>query len=255
MEIVLLEICVLYRCYYDNAITKYIYELSYPALPGGTLTCQVCKQNIDGTYGDYETVKTQTVDSGGSCSYTWSEDGYEDVTFSVANMTADKIIRKRANKSTLQTINERYLKDTNGNVISPIISTASIYDSNHQNLDTILENLEDDWTVLYENESSPSHTATLNDNVSNYSYIEILYKDGDNEYNSVKIKNPLNKKVMLMTHHIGGDNAAYIKKGNATIGDTTITVTNGISYYFAGGSWYNGGFYNVHFITNVIGYK
>ena len=110
-------------------------------------------------------------------------------------------------------------------------------------------------TVLYDNDSNTNVEVTLSDSVSNYTYIEILYKDGDGLYNSVKVKNPLNKIVSMATNNVfGAYDVVYIKNAKATISSNKITVTDGKAYFYDS-TWTNQGSTVAIKVTQVLGYK
>lgn len=53
--------------------------------------------------------------------------------------------------------------------------------------------------TLYENSTGSNGNVTLNDDVSNYKYLEVFYRDSSNYYGSQKIENPNGKQFELQT--------------------------------------------------------
>lgn len=53
--------------------------------------------------------------------------------------------------------------------------------------------------TLYENATGSNSNITLNDDVSNYKYLEVFYRDSSNYYGSQKIENPNGKQFELHT--------------------------------------------------------
>lgn len=76
--------------------------------------------------------------------------------------------------------------------------------------------------ILYNNTSgTTSNITNLNDDVSNYSYLEIFYKYLGTE-NSTKISG---KVASLITHYMN-DNQTYLQYKTVTFSGTTMTVNN-----------------------------
>ena len=53
--------------------------------------------------------------------------------------------------------------------------------------------------TLYENATGSNSNITLNDDVSNYKYLEVFYRDSSNYYGSQKIENPNGKQFEVHT--------------------------------------------------------
>ena len=81
---------------------NYTFSVPYPALPESTVTLQINKQRADGTYEGWTTWKTITVQNGGSYSETWSETGYQSVTFTGSNVTSSYTNSQYANRTSYQ---------------------------------------------------------------------------------------------------------------------------------------------------------
>ena len=113
------------------------------------------------------------------------------------------------------------------------------------------------WTavdnVLYNDTTGTNSTITLNDNVSNYNYIEVFYRDSDNQYNSVKVFSPNNKKAFLTTSTLY-NNKIYYKTKVISISGTSITNTSTAQMTCeASGNTITTD--NFIYITRVVGYK
>ena len=81
-------------------------------------------------------------------------------------------------------------------------------------------------TTLYDNSTGSNGAITLSDSASNYNFIEIYFFSADNDYSSVKVYNPNNKRVALTTGSFFGTQL-YIKSANRTITDNTISLSDG----------------------------
>jgi hypothetical protein len=120
---------------------------------------------------------------------------------------------------------------------------------------------------LYSNDSGTTGSVTLSDSASNYEYIEIFYRNVDNIYSSVRVKNPNSKLVGLIcpVSFVGGSgNRALFALHSriVSISGTSIathSITNNGNYYSAFAFWENGSptveKTNYIYITKVIGYK
>ena len=107
--------------------------------------------------------------------------------------------------------------------------------------------------VLYDNSTGTIDTVTLSDNVSNYKYVEIFYRNNDNQYSSVKVYNANNKKISLLTCFVSGD-YFMLKGSQVQIVDNKITKRG-----YCEGNAYNQTTLtnkaNNTYITRVVGYK
>lgn len=109
--------------------------------------------------------------------------------------------------------------------------------------------------VLYENTSGSNSNITLSDNASNYKYIEIFYKNNDNAFSSVKVYQPNDKKVSLISHDNNARNTAWVKFTLVVIHGNTIQFGNGVEIKLSAGSAITASSGNLNYITRVIGYK
>ena len=64
--------------------------------------------------------------------------------------------------------------------------------------------------ILFENSNGQTGDINLSDNIANYDIVEIVY-GCDGYYYSVKIEEPQDKKIGLMTHYVSeNNNALYL---------------------------------------------
>ena len=85
-------------------------------------------------------------------------------------------------------VKQKYLKDEDSNIVSPITSISSIYDSNGISLLELLSG-----TILYQSSSGTNDNITLSEDVSNFKYIVIIPDTGcsiridSNKFNGLNI--------------------------------------------------------------------
>lgn len=113
--------------------------------------------------------------------------------------------------------------------------------------------------VLFDDETGTDEAVTLNDDVSNYKYIEIFFRSNDNAYNSVKVYNPYGKLVSLFVPWMNTNTLRYYIKSkivkisqttianytSVTYSETTLTTTPNIAITAT----------NYVYITRVVGYN
>lgn len=107
--------------------------------------------------------------------------------------------------------------------------------------------------VLCENTKETAN-VTLTDNASNYSYLEIYYKDNDGVYNSVKVYEPNGKTVFLSIQYPYQNGVTYIKSCQVSISGKQITPVNYSSMTIRSGQAPTIANANYCYITKVIGY-
>lgn len=108
--------------------------------------------------------------------------------------------------------------------------------------------------ILYNNDDGSSDTITLNDDIKNYKYIEIFYRNENYVFNSVKVvKGRL--YASLITHYTV-DWGSQIHIADCLIESSTITLQNGrfINCQLSSGSLDYGSQTTIR-IIKVIGYK
>ncbi len=109
-------------------------------------------------------------------------------------------------------------------------------------------------TTLYDNTSGTNANLTLNASAANYDYIEIFFRDNDNNYNSVKVCNPNGKSVSLISHHNNGNNTIWFKVAIVTISGNSITFGNSEEVRLIHGSSPSISSSSNIYITRVVGY-
>ncbi len=107
--------------------------------------------------------------------------------------------------------------------------------------------------VLYNDATGTNGTVTLSNSSANYSYLEIFYRNNDNQYSSVKVYNPNGKYVSLLTTYMA---SSYFMLKGARIQISNDKI-NKLGYYE--GNAYNQATLtsnaNNTYITRVLGYK
>ena len=113
-------------------------------------------------------------------------------------------------------------------------------------------------TVLFEGEAT-TEDITLNDDVSNYTYIEIFFRCNSGYYNSIKIHNPNNKKAVLIIIECNNADNYFMnyKTKNVIISGNTITnqYYGEINFRLSTKSISAADRNNFIYIARVIGYK
>lgn len=146
--------------------------------------------------------------------------------------------------------NIRAYKITNGNLVYDANRDAALQAEYNARL------LPNEF-ILYESTNGSNGNITLNDSVTNYKYIEILYRNNDSVFNSVKIETPNGKVVSLSALTVTGG-VIYAKTKAVAINNNTISTkwTNGhVEYRIDGAGCTHLGTNNYIYITKVIGYK
>lgn len=96
--------------------------------------------------------------------------------------------------------------------------------------------------------------VNLSDNASNYSFIEIYFKDNDGVVSSVKVDSPNGKTAFLSIQYPYQNGVTYIKSCQVTISGTSITPINYSSMTIRSGQSPTIANDNYIYITKVIGY-
>lgn len=105
---------------------------------------------------------------------------------------------------------------------------------------------------LYSNASASRNTITLSDVASNYSFIEIFYKNVyDSYYSSVKVENPQGKSVCLQALRYA-ENVMIYSTVLASINNNTITFERSATYGSSYGSVTQDNYLGIYL---VIGYQ
>lgn len=110
--------------------------------------------------------------------------------------------------------------------------------------------------ILYDNDTGNRDTITLSDSANNYKYIEIFYRNNDNQYSSVKVYKPNNKKISLISCFTTTEEKHYnmLKTAQIQIVGNKINklgyCEGNISYDTTTNVWINN-----TYIVRVVGYK
>lgn len=131
-------------------------------------------------------------------------------------------------------------------------SATDSYSANYINSNYIKETA----TVLYENSTGSNTTVTLNDDPTNYDYLEVDFKTNDGTYHRIKSPNPYGALELFVVRTSGtGTSNVYIKSsvwaitGNVlnSINHNEVVLKNGSSPSISGNNYTT--------IVKVIGYK
>ena len=143
--------------------------------------------------------------------------------------------------------NGHYQVAINGVVDTTINDVLQVYDDEGNEI--LNEN------VLYNNESGSNGTIALSETAKNFKYIEIIFRDNDNTYSSVRVYNPDGKFVDISTIERWGT-TLYIKQKRITISGNKITNgnTTEASFTTAPKIAINTTANNIY-ITRVVGYR
>ena len=107
---------------------------------------------------------------------------------------------------------------------------------------------------LYSNDEGTFNNITLNDDISNYSYYEIIYARENEGYSSIKMPTDYITGVCFM-NSIYLNNILRIYSANITISGTTLTRNYDTYLNFTGENQLNFGRVLSLYIYKVIGYK
>lgn len=130
----------------------------------------------------------------------------------------------------------------------------------NKNYEQRIEKIENDisffkGTVLYNNTNGSMGNISLNDSIENYKYIDILFKDDQNIYNTARfiVKNGAWYSLQSF-QYVKADSRIVVRGKNIQLIDKTIK--NGdycaIALTSSGNNFY---WNNNIFITKIIGYK
>ena len=108
---------------------------------------------------------------------------------------------------------------------------------NQETIKTTLEESSTQSTVLYENSSGNTGIIELSDSVSNYSCIEIVFKNNDDLYSSQRFIDCNFKNIVLQSINPVNDSGnCYIKSTNILVSDDVLRPVkySEVSLYTAG---------------------
>lgn len=109
-------------------------------------------------------------------------------------------------------------------------------------------------TILYDNSDGSSSDITLNDNITNYKYYEIIFARNGYGYQSLKMPTDYLTNVSLITSFFSGNILRYYM-ANIDISGTNITRNYAKSLNFTEQNAFNFGDETAFYIYKVIGYK
>ena len=162
------------------------------------------------------------------------------------------------------------------------MATKSIYKLDNERItsDSIVHQLEDDSyknlkeylipstmyemikeyikpVVLYNDASGTNSTITLNDSATNYEYIEIIFRNNDNSYQSTgKLYNTNGPTIYLISIGVNSSGKSWLKATEVTLNGNKITFSNNYSEItLANSSSVSVTHTNTNYITRVLGYK
>ena len=75
--------------------------------------------------------------------------------------------------------------------------------------------------ILYNNPEGSNGEITLNDDIENYKYVEIFYRNNDGFYSSRKFYEPSGKKIVLDSYYVAATNIVF-KMNYITITGNTV---------------------------------
>lgn len=109
-------------------------------------------------------------------------------------------------------------------------------------------------TILYDNSDGSSSDITLNDNITNYKYYEIIFARNGYGYHSLKMPTDYLTNVSLITSFFSGNILRYYM-ANIDISGTSLTINYAKSLNFTGQNAFNFGDETAFYIYKVMGYK
>lgn len=111
--------------------------------------------------------------------------------------------------------------------------------------------------VLYNDVSGTNSTITLSDSASNYEYIEIIFRNNDNSYQSTgRLYNANGHTIYLISVGVNSSGKSWLKATEVTLNGNKITFSNNYSEItLANSSSVSVTHTNTNYITRVLGYK
>lgn len=111
--------------------------------------------------------------------------------------------------------------------------------------------------VLFNNASGTNSTITLSDSATNYEYIEIIFRNNDNSYQSTgKLYNANGHTIYLISVGVNSSGKSWLKATEVTLNGNKITFSNNYSEItLANNSSVSISHTNTNYITRVLGYK
>ena len=111
--------------------------------------------------------------------------------------------------------------------------------------------------VLFNNPSGTNSTITLSDSAINYEYIEIIFRNNDNSYQSTgRLYNANGHTIYLISIGTNSSGKSWLKTTEVTLNGNKITFSNNYSEItLANSSSISISHTNTNYITRVLGYK
>ncbi len=95
---------------------------------------------------------------------------------------------------------------------------------NATNLNTLQTNMEQSSNGVALFEGASVATATLNDNVSNYKYIDIFYNAFNSQSHSVRVNTDETNVILLQTIHAGTDGSINFNSRGVKLSENQIVT-------------------------------
>lgn len=111
--------------------------------------------------------------------------------------------------------------------------------------------------VLFNDVSGTNSTITLSDSAINYEYIEIIFRNNDNSYQSTgRLYNVNGHTIYLISIGVNSSGKSWLKATEVTLNGNKITFSNNHSeIQLANSSSISITHTNTNYITRVLGYK
>lgn len=111
--------------------------------------------------------------------------------------------------------------------------------------------------ILFNDVSGTNSTITLSDSAINYEYVEIIFRNNDNSFQSTgKLYNANGHTIYLISIGVNNNGKSWLKATEVKLNGNKITFSNNYSEItLANGSSVSVVHTNSNYITKVIGYK
>lgn len=152
-------------------------------------------------------------------------------------------------------VNVKYLKDENGNVISPVTSTDSVYTGNNSQLTNIIENGTFSRTQLFTGQTNTDFT--LSQSAQSFDLIEMncyVYYDYRSTYFTIVPTKTSSFNVMISKMAISADSSTWFGTTSLIIFKTDGSVKFGGDGFNAWNSSYTKGTNDIKMLS-VYGWK
>lgn len=106
--------------------------------------------------------------------------------------------------------------------------------------------------ILYENENGSNSNIDLVDNINNYTFVDVYYRNNDQFYTSRRFYKPNNKKVILDSYYTVGASIVF-KMQSRTFNGTKFNVN--ANYEVNNNQITVGGTNSNTYVFLILGYK